>query len=348
MGTTKPLNTVLIGLGMVADTHLQAIANLQDIVHLKGVYTRNQDAAQAYTHKVEETCGYGCEVYSSIDAIAADTDLDFAIILTPPNARLAIVEAFTEAGLPMLMEKPIERSYAAAEVIVSMCEARDTPLGIVFQHRAGGSSSTLRQKIQAGELGKLGMVNVYIPWWRDQAYYDEPGRGTYARDGGGVLMTQAIHVLDLMISLTGEVSEVQAMCRTSAFHEMEAEDFVSAGLTFKNGAIGSLMATTASFPGNSESITLHFDHAVAEITRGLCKLNWRDGRSEEFGEDTATGSGANPMAFGSSWHGTMIKDFAESLIEKREPLASGRESLKVHQLIEALVASSNARAAVEV
>ena len=117
MSTTKPLNTVLIGLGMVADTHLQAIANLQDIVHLKGVYTRNQDAAQAYTHKVEETCGYGCEVYPSIEAIAADTDLDFAIILTPPNARLAIVEAFTEAGLPMLMEKPIERSYAAAEVI---------------------------------------------------------------------------------------------------------------------------------------------------------------------------------------------------------------------------------------
>jgi predicted dehydrogenase len=112
-------------------------------------------------------------------------------------------------------------------------------------------------------LGALGYAEIAVPWWREQSYYDEPGRGTYARDGGGVLISQAIHTIDLALSLTGPVAEVQAMTATTRFHAMEAEDVAVAGLRFANGAVGSLTASTASFPGGAEWIRLHFERASA-------------------------------------------------------------------------------------
>ena len=346
--TTKPLNTVLIGLGMVADTHVNAIAGLKGKVQLKGVYARGQEAARSYALKAESVCGYPCEVYPSIQAIADDDAVDFVIIATPPDARLELVKLFTDTKPPMLMEKPIERTTNAAVEIVEICETANVPLGVVFQHRARVASMKLQELIESDTMGKLGLVNVAAPLWRAQSYYDEPGRGTYARDGGGVLMTQAIHTLDLMLSLTGYVSEVQAMSRTTAFHQMESEDFVTAGMTFKNGAVGSLLATTATYPGGNECITLHFDHAVAKLDRGTLDILWRDGRKESYGEANELVDQGDPMAFKSSWHGGVIADFADAITQQKTPMASGREALKVHRLIDALLASSEQKQAVNV
>ena len=349
---TKPLNTALIGLGMVADTQVNAIASLQGRVHLKGVFARGQQAAREYAGKAESLCGYLPEVYTSIEAVAEDAELDFVIIATPPNARLELVRLFAAAKIPILMEKPIERTTCAAQEIVEICEANGVPLGMVFQHRARAVSIKLQGLVQSGALGELGLADVAAPLWRDQSYYDEPGRGSYERDGGGVLLSQAIHTLDLMLSLTGDVTEVQAMSRTTRFHTMESEDFVTAGITFKNGAVGALLATTAHYPGGSECITLHFDHAVAKLGRDALDIYWRDGRHETFGEtdNTAgnTDGGANPMAFTSSWHAGVIADFADAITQQRPPLITGREALKVHRLIEALVTSSDQKCAVSV
>ena len=347
---STPLNIALIGLGMVADTQVNAIASLQGRVHLKGVFARGQQAAREYAGKAESLCGYSPEVYPSIEAVADDTELDFVIIATPPNARVELVRLFAAAKCPILMEKPIERTTHTAQEIVELCEANGVPLGMVFQHRARAASIKLQGLIQSGALGKLGMADISAPLWRDQSYYDEPGRGTYERDGGGVLLSQAIHTLDLMLSLTGDVTEVQAMSRTTRFHTMESEDFVTAGLTFKNGAVGTLLASTASYPGGEECITLHFDHAVAKLGRDSLDVYWRDGRHEVFGEtESAAGkaqAGANPMAFTSSWHAGVIADFADAITQQRPPMITGREALKVHRLIEALVASSDQKRAV--
>ncbi|NQZ31338.1 MAG: Gfo/Idh/MocA family oxidoreductase [Oceanospirillaceae bacterium] len=346
--STKIFNTVLIGLGMVADTHLKAIAGLNGKVRLKGVYARTAQTAQQYAAKATAICGESCTAYASIQQITDDQELDFVIIATPPNARLALVKLFTQAKLPILMEKPIERTSGAALEIVTLCEASNTLLGMVFQHRARVASIKLQQMIKAGELGQLGMVNVAAPLWRAQSYYDEPGRGSYQRDGGGVLISQAIHTLDLMLSLTGEVTEVQAMSRTSMFHQMESEDFVSAGMTFKNGAIGSLLATTANYPGGSECITLHFTKAVAKLERSILEIFWRDGRTESYGESEAIIASNDPMAYKASWHGSVITDFIEAIAEQRLPMATGREGLKVHRLIDALMASSELQKTVAV
>ena len=133
-------------------------------------------------------------------------------------------------------------------------------------------------------LGPLVSAEVNVPWWRPQSYYDEPGRGTYERDGGGVLISQAIHTMDLMLTLTGPVQSVTAMCATSGFHRMESEDFVVAGLQFANGAVGQLFATTASYPGVGETITLHCRDGSARLEAGQLMLTWQDGQSETLGE----------------------------------------------------------------
>ncbi len=337
----KPLNTVLIGIGMVGDTHVNAIAGIKGQVCLKGVYARGQEAAREFAGKASSITGDPCEVYPSIQAIVDDKELDFVILATPANVRMELIDIFTAANLPILLEKPIERTSEAALEIVELCEARNIPLGIVFQHRVRTASVKLKEMIDSGELGTLAMANVEAPLWRSQEYYDEPGRGTYERDGGGVLMTQAIHTLDLMLSLTGDVTDVQAMSRTTAIHQMEAEDFVTAGMTFANGAVGSLLATTANYPGGNECITLHFEKAVAKLDRGELDIFWRDGRTESYGENSEIKDAGDPMAFKSSWHGSVIADFADAITQQRPPMATGRATMKVHRLIDALVASSD-------
>lgn len=338
--TKTILNIAIIGTGMVAKTHLLAINDLRHRLNLTGVLGRNSSRTEAFVDEAARLLNKPVKQYSDIDALASDDALDFVIVLTPPNARVEITQKLAQNGISILMEKPVERSLDAATQIVEHCEKSGVRLGIVFQHRVRDVSQKLATLIKDGVLGDLYIADVVVPWWRDQAYYNEPGRGTYQRDGGGVLISQAIHSLDLMLSLTGKVSRVQAMARTSKFHRMESEDYVSAGLEFENGAIGSIVATTASYPGDAETITLHFEKAVARLQAGVLSLHWLSGKSETFGVDGASGGGADPMAFTHDWHKDIIEDFAESLIHNREPIASGRKALDVHHLIDAIVTSS--------
>ena len=238
------------------------------------------------------------------------------------------------------MEKPLERTLDAARIITASYSAAGVPAGVCFQHRTRAASQALKDRLSADELGEVVHVDIRVPWWRAQAYYDEPGRGTFARDGGGVLISQAIHTLDLMLSLAGPVREVQAMVATTAFHRMEAEDFVAGGLRFASGAIGSLMATTAEYPGDAETLTLGCERATAELASGVLTLRWRDGRTERIGEEAGTGGGADPMDFPCDWHRALIADFAEAVATGRPPRVTGGEALRVHRLITALETSA--------
>ena len=323
----------VIGLGMATKPHLEALAELRGRVEVSGVFNRSPEKA----HAVAET--YGFPVFDSLEAIAVDPATDGVILATPPNARAGIVAMMADAKKAILMEKPVERTLAAAVDLVETCERAGVPLGIVFQHRFRPGARRLRALLDEGALGSLALIRVEVPWWRGQGYYDEPGRGTRARDGGGVLISQAIHVLDLMLSVTGPVAQVQAMCATTRLHEMETEDFVAAGLTFADGAFGSLVATTATWPGAEESLVLDGTLGTAVLRGGRLDVAWRDGRKETVGEAGGSGSGADPMAFPCDWHRDLIEDFVRSVAEGRAPAITGREALRVHALIDALVRS---------
>jgi UDP-N-acetyl-2-amino-2-deoxyglucuronate dehydrogenase len=332
----------IIGTGMAAPPHARALRDLAGQVEVRGVYSRDHARRAAFAER------FGFPAAASAEELAEDEALDAVILITPPNARLPLVRMFAAAGKHILSEKPLERTTAAAEEIVAVCERNRVRLGTVFQHRFRQASKALKRKIEEGELGYIGLVRASVPWWRDQAYYDAPGRGSYERDGGGVLISQAIHTLDLMLSLVGPVREVQSIAATTPFHDMESEDFVAGGLRFENGASGVVMATTASFPGAAESIAIDCEHASALLQSGTLTVSWRDGRVETVGEPAATGDGADPMAFPHDWHRDLISAFVDAVRDGREPVASGREALQVHRLIEAMIESSRGGRAVEI
>lgn len=334
------MKTALIGLGMVAETHRRALVDA-DGIDLVAVAARRPESAAAFTkeHAVRA---------ATIAEIAADPEIDFAILATPPDARKEAVEMLTQAKKPILMEKPIERDLEAALSIVKTCEDAEVPLGIVFQHRFRDVSEQITDMVQSNAFGQIAAVEISVPWWRDQDYYDAPGRGTYARDGGGVLISQAIHTIDLALSLMGDVARVQAMARTTQLHQMESEDFVTAGLEFANGAVGSLTASSASYPGGAESITLHGAKGSARVASGVLSVDWQSGERECFGAVAGTGGGADPMAFTHAWHQSVIEDFAQGLRDNRPPRITGREALKSHALITALSRSSAEGRIVEV
>ncbi len=333
----------VVGAGMGAKPHALALDALRGSVAVRGVWRRTAGELARFCAE------YGFPAAPNYEALLADPQVDAILILTPPNARLELVRAAVAAGKHVLMEKPVERSTAAAEEIVALCEAGGVKLGIIFQHRFRAASQALAGKMNKGELGRLHASHLVVPWWRpQQGYYDKPGRGTLAQDGGGVLITQAIHALDLMLSLTGPVRAVTALCATTGLHQMETEDFVAGGLEFANGAVGGFMATTANFPGGPESLTLNCERASATLSGGNLTVHWLDGRVETVGEAGNSGGGADPMAFPFDWHQAQIEDFVAAVREDRKPLSNGRTALEVHRLIEALIRSGREGRRVEV
>ncbi|MEM9522470.1 MAG: Gfo/Idh/MocA family oxidoreductase [Pseudomonadota bacterium] len=332
------MDIALIGLGMVADTHLHAIAATKEL-RLSVVMSRKSQTTEDFADKAAALTGKRPIPVTSVDAVIAAAP-DFVILATPPSARLDLVRDLAAAGLPILMEKPVERSLSIAQRVVDLCDIASVPLGIMLQHRMRPAALRMRKLLSDGDLGTLGLVEVHVPWWRQQSYYDTLGRGTYERDGGGVLINQAIHMLDLALNLVGPVTEVTAALGTSALHRMEGEDIAVAGIGFTNGLLGMLTATTAAFPGRPESMALHGTLGSARLQSGRLHLDWQDGRSEIEGDLSGTGSGADPMDFPHEWHQAVIEDFATALRTRRAPKITGKSALRAHRVIDAMERAS--------
>ena len=333
------MKVALIGLGMVARTHLAALKDASGI-ELAGVLARTHKKTAEFAQEASEFLGATVRAYETVDDIAADAHLSFAIVATPPDARREIVAKLVAAQIPILMEKPIERTFENAREIVELCEKAGVPCGVVFQNRTRSAAQALKRAILEKSLGDIISADIRVPWWREQSYYDEPGRGTYQRDGGGVLISQAIHTIDLALWLLGPLKSVQALLRTTSLHQMEAEDWAGAIFETMAGATGTLMATTAAIPGGSESIRLSGTKAAAHLEAGVLKITSSDGSTETIGQAAMSGGGADPMAFTHAWHQRIIEDFARALATDTTPLASARSALRAQAVIDAMERSS--------
>src|SRR5690606_33415810 len=206
------------------------------------------------------------------------------------------------------------------------------------QHRFRPAGMKLAELLSEGELGRIVGCSTIIRLWRPQGYYDEPGRGTFARDGGGVLISQGIHTLDLMLSLAGAVEEVTGFATTTPVHRMETEDMVCAAARFANGAFGTIDATTAAYPGFAEEIVLTCEKGTARLAGTELAVQFHDGRKVTIEADkSAGGTGADPMAFPHDYHRAVMADFVSAIRDGREPKVTGVEARKVHRLIVALI-----------
>ena len=324
----------IIGLGMAVAPHAKSLLDLQDRVEIAAAFSRSPARTAAFAKD------FAVPTTNDLGDIVDDETITAVLVLTPPWTHLDLVRRLAGAGKHILLEKPVEATLARAGDLVEICRSAGITLAMMLQHRFRGASLTLADLCAAGALGHLVAASVSVRWWRPQSYYDEPGRGTLARDGGGVLLTQAIHTLDLFLSLAGPVSEVAAFAGTTSLHRMETEDIVGAALRFANGAIGTLDATTASYPGFPERIEIVGGKATAVLAGGGLDLFYQDGRRERIGDAQATGGGADPMAFSHEAHRAAIVDFLDALDQRRAPRVSGAAALAVHRLIDALLRSA--------
>lgn len=289
----KPLGVALTGAGMIAKTQFTALSTARETMRLDAVVSRHPERASYLAGFYE---GAAPLFTADPDKVAASSSIQMAIVATPPNVRSGLIRKLAVAGKHILLEKPVGRTVAEVQEVVDICERARVNLWVVFQHHTRASSVAASRLVADGALGKLGLVEISVPLWRPQSYYDEPGRGTYDRDGGGVMITNAIHSLDLALSLTGPVAGVQAMTATTPLHRMEAEDFAVAGLHFACGAVGSFVASTAMFPHRTESITLHCENGSLRIDKDSLVVDWRDGCRDAVGQ--AADGTADPLLGG--------------------------------------------------
>ena len=324
----------LIGLGMAVTPHAKSLLDLK------------AEVAYAYSPSAERRKSFSAKFpfpqCERLETILEDRSVNAVAVLTPPNTHLEIVERCAAAGKHVLLEKPLEISTARAERMVAAC--KNVTLGVVLQNRHKPATQRLVQLLAAGELGRLVAASAYVELWRPQSYYDQPGRGTKARDGGGVLLTQGIHTLDVLLALAGEPLEVKSFVTTTPVHRMETEDLVCAAVRWKNGgkngAIGVVYATTSQYPGTPERIEIVAERGTATLAGTLAEVRWHDGRSERAGEEgTAGGAGADPMAFPHDYHRAVWSDFLDAIERKRAPLVSGTEALRVHRFIDRILQS---------
>ena len=333
----------LIGLGMVVSAHARSLLDLAGRVEVAAAFSPTAARRDAFAR------AFPFPTVERLETIVEDPSIDSVIVLTPPNTHLDIVRRCAGAGKNVLLEKPVEISTERATALVEACETAGVTLGVVLQHRFRPAGEALAAALRAGELGSVAGCSTTIRLWRPQSYYDEPGRGTFARDGGGVLITQGIHTLDLMLSLAGPVAEVRGYAATSPLHRMEAEDMVTAAVRFENGALGTIDATSAAYPGFPERIELICREGTAVLAGTGLEIAFHDGRTRSVPPtSTAGGTGANPMDFPHDWHRSTIEDFLDALDGGRAPRVSGREALKVHRLIDALIEAGRTDGAVRV
>ena len=328
------LRVAVVGLGMAAEPHARSLAELQDRIEVRWMATRSAARRDAFAER------FAFPTTCDVEAAITDPDVDAVFLLTPPDTHFELAALALSHGKHLLIEKPLDASLSRAAEIVARARAARLQLGVVLQHRFRPAARRLRALMSEGALGRIQFASLAVPWWRPQAYYDEPGRGALARDGGGVLMTQAIHSLDLFRSLAGPFEVIAARASTTALHRMETEDHVAALLGLPGGGSATVMATTASYPGQPERIEIVGDRAAVVLSGGKLDVDFLDGRSEQLRGDSASGAGVRPMDFPHGAHRALIEDFHRAVANGGAPEASGEEALATQALIAEILAAS--------
>ncbi len=333
----------LIGLGMAVTPHAKSLVDLRDRAEV--VWAMSPGAARRHAFAAK----FPFPTTGEIGAIANDPSITAVGVLTPPNTHLELVERLAAAGKHILLEKPLDITTERSLRLVEAGRKAGVTIGVVLQHRFKPAAERLSAILDEGRLGTVVSCSTRIPWWRPQSYYDEPGRGSLARDGGGVLITQGIHVLDLMLSLGGPVEEVCGYTATSAVHRMETEDYAGCAVRFANGALGVIEATTANYPGDAERIEFIGTKGTALISGYSLAVRYHDGSKAEFAPPLESmGGGADPMAFPHDLHLAVWRDFLDAIECGRSPRIPAAEALKVHRLVDAMLTAGRSEKKVKV
>jgi len=328
----------IIGCGMIADFHARAIADIRG-AHLISCFGRTTASAEPFASK------HNCQHYTNLSAMLSDPKLDVVTVCTPSGAHLEPALAAASAGKHVIVEKPLEITLSRCDAIISACKSNNVQLFTVFPSRFHESSRLLKMAVNKKKFGKLTMGDAYVKWFRTQEYYDSGAwRGTWGLDGGGALMNQAIHTVDLLTWLMGPVVEVTAQAEMLAHKRIQVEDVVVATLRFKSGALGVIEATTAAYPGMLKRIEIHGTHGSAVLeeedikTWDFAKMTKADAKLvQRMAGRTKTGGGAaDPAAIGYHAHAELFRDAIRSIQGKRSNAIDGAEGRRSVEIILAI------------
>ena len=348
-----PLGFAIVGCGMIARFHAKAIAEIPD-ARIAALVSRNPANG---TQLLSETGTPSCPVVGTLAEALAIPGVDAVIITTPSGAHLEPAIQAAQAGKHVVVEKPLEITGERCQRIIDACEQHRVKLCTIFPSRFADSNIVLKQAVEAGKFGKLTFGEASNKWWRSQAYYDEGGwKGTLALDGGGALMNQAIHNVDLLLWMMGDAAEVTAFTATLAHERIEVEDTAAAAIRFQSGALGILAATTSIHPGYPKQIAIHGDKGSAVIEHEDV-LRWDFTPTTPSDEDVktrfaakvgASGGAADPKAISYEGHRRQLADFVEAIRDQRAPKVDGREGRRAVDLICAIYESNKLGRAVKV
>lgn len=335
---SKQFGFGIIGCGTIAGFHAKAIGDLPN-ARLAGCFSRRTEQAEQFA------ATHGCRPYNTLEAMLADPAIDVITICTPSGAHLEPALAAADAGKHVIVEKPLEITLARCDQMIDACSKRGVTLATIFPSRFHRSAGLLKQAVDARRFGTFTLGEAYVKWYRSQAYYDSGAwRGTWELDGGGALMNQAIHSVDLLAWLMGPVSEIRAQTATLAHERIAVEDTAVATLRFANGALGIIEASTAVFPGYLKRIEIHGSAGSAAMEEEDI-VAWNFAESSDVDEAIKTqmsqristaGGASDPKAIGHHGHTGLFRNVLGAIEGKEPLLCDGREGRRSVEIILAI------------
>ena len=327
------MNAGVIGTGAIAWKHAQAYKNIG--YRITACTNGNQEKG----HKFAEA--WGAEFVATPEEVARRADVDFLDVCTFPSYRLAAVELGAKYGKHVLVQKPMAVDLEAAAKMIAVAGDARIQLGVVSQHRFDDATLFLKKAIAAGRLGRILQADAYVKWHRTDEYYARPVKGSWAGEGGGALISQAIHQVDVLLHLMGAVDEVFGYWQLGATHKMESEDLVCAVMRYASGATGVIEAATALWPGYAERIELHGTKGSAIVTGDqLTTWDVKEDAGEPAPISQAAKSGASdPMAISLTPFERQLRDFGEACNAGGKPASGGEEGYRALELVRAIYES---------
>lgn len=323
----------MIGTGAISHKHAQAYKSIGfDLVCCT-------DVSAAFGQKFADQ--YGCEFVGTFEEVCSHPKVDYVDVCTFPDFRLQAVEAAAKHGKHVQVQKPMAIDVATARKMIDTANAAGIKLSVVSQHRFDDSMQFLSKAIAEGRLGKLLQADAYVKWFRSAEYYSRPIKGSWAVEGGGALINQAVHQVDMLRWVAGPVAELMGFWQLHALHKIESEDVITAILKYKNGATGVIQSSTAFWPGYSERIEFHGTKGTAVIT-GDRLTTWDvqddEGEPAPVASDVASGA-SDPMAISLAPFERQFLDFADAIQTGREPQCSAAAGYAALELVESIYTS---------
>ena len=323
----------IIGTGAVSHKHAQAYRN----IGYRLVASAGIDPARARNFANQ----YGCAPLERWQDVCRRPEIDFVDVCTFPDFRLEPVALCAQEKKHVQVQKPMATSLEIAREMLKAAGDADIVLGVVSQHRFDESIQFLKRAINGGRLGKILQADAYVKWRRSPEYYGRPVKGTWVTEGGGALINQAIHQVDLLVWLAGPVRRVYGEWQLGALHKIESEDVVSAVIRYASGATGVIQASTAFEPGYPERLEFHGANGTAIITGDKLTtwdVNNDTGAEPPLSREIASGA-SDPMAISLASFERQFLDFGEAVRWRRAPLVSGEEGYRALEVVTAIYRS---------